>query len=132
MKKQPLLIVSLLTFSLIGCASAPLPDNYYDQLAKQFIGAQKCGAKGFMPAETAAMAIQFTKNKLNDYTYDRPRMVERLKVYNDVLMVAQEECNTIAMWAMGVKGNKTTAPVQYAPRTTNCSTYFGQTHCTSF
>lgn len=130
MKKLPLLV--LLNLSMIGCAAAPLPDAYYDQLAQQIVGAQKCGVRGFIPAETAAMAMRFSRNKLNEYAFNKPRMEERLKFSDDVLMVTREECNAVAVWAMGVNGNSVAAPVQYVPRTTNCSTYFGQTHCTSF
>ena len=130
MKK--LLLSSLVLLSLIGCASTPLPDAYYDKLAGQFIGAQECGAKGFVPAETAAMAIAFTRNKLNEYTYDKAQMQDRLEYAKMSLTVTREQCNSMAVSVMGIKGSQPTAPVQYAPRTTNCATYFGQTHCTTF
>lgn len=121
---------ALFLLSPVGCASAPLPDTYYDRIAQQLVGAQKCGSSGMMPAETAAPSIRVTQNKLHDYTFDQARLAERLKFSNDVLMMTREDCNSLAIQAMAFKGNS--APVQYAPRTTNCSTYFGQTRCTSF
>lgn len=128
--KKPFIL--LLALSLIGCATTPLPDAHYSQLASQFVAAQECGAKGLMPAETAALAIAVTRNKLDEYTYDKWMLEQRLDYAKNTLTMTQAQCNTMAVWAMGFKGSQATATPTYQPRTTNCSTYFGQTHCTSF
>lgn len=52
-----------------------------------------------------------------------------------MLQVTPEMCNTLAMGIIGVNGGPASAPAaatSYQPRTTNCSTYFGQTHCTTY
>ena len=85
-----------------------------------------------MSAETAALAISVTRNKLNEYTYDKWMLEQRLDYAKNTLTVTPAQCNTMAVWAIGFKGSQPTAPAQYAPRTTNCSTYSGQTHCTTF
>jgi hypothetical protein len=130
MKK--LLLPSLVLLSLIGCASAPLPENNYEKAAMQLVGSHKCGATGLMPVEMAAAGKRITQNYLRSHSFNQDRLEIFLNSANQTLTVTPEICNQLAMEIVRINGGSATATPAYQPRTTNCSTYFGQTHCTTF
>ena len=125
-----LLIPFCVLLSLVACAITPLPDEHYEKAAMQFMGVHKCGVKGLMPVEVAARGKQRIQNHVNSYTYDKSRLDIFINSADVTLTVTPEICNTLAMQIPGGSGGY--APAQSTPRTTNCSTYFGQTHCTTF
>lgn len=129
-----LLLPSLVLLSLVACATTPLPEDSYEKAAMQFVGVHKCGVNGLMPAETAEMGKRFLRSYVGSYTYDKSRLERRFKEAENTLDVTPQICNTLAMGIIGANGGSATpvAPVQNTLRTTNCSTYFGQTHCTTF
>ena len=130
MKK--LLIPSLLLLSLVACATAPLPDDSYAAAAKDWVTIEQCGVKGFMSPVTAGEGHAFLRRRLNSYQYDTARLkanMDSASRYNET--PTAEVCNSFAIKIASV-GVAAPAVPSYRPITTNCNTYFGQTHCTTY
>ena len=128
------LTIPILSLMLLGaCATAPLPSNHYEKVAMQFVGTHKCGAAGLMSVEMAAKGKEITRRYINSHTYDKPLLEDHMNVVNNTLTVTSEICNSLAMEIARISGSSAASvSPAYTPRTTNCSTYFGQTHCLTF
>lgn len=127
-----LLLPSFVLLSLVACAVKPLPDDSYAAAAKDWVTIQQCGVKGFMSPVTAGEGHAFLRRQINSYQYDTARLkanMDSAERYSEA--PTAEACNS---YAIKIASTGAAAPVvpNYRPITTNCSTYFGQTICTTF
>jgi hypothetical protein len=133
-------ILALTTIALSGCAAQQkpaLPEQAYDKFAQQIVVLDRCGLQGKMQPDLAAFAKAKTTIDLATWSYEEDKMMAAIKVvegYN--YQIPMEVCNSYAVGFEGVRLKDKAAAARpvpsYMPRTTNCSTYFGQTHCTTY
>lgn len=122
---------------LASCASMkpPMPEHMYNEAAVQWITVQQCGVEGLLSPETTALGKSYLQRSADVYQFDQNRLnAEVQRNGHRYLGFTSEACNRIAMKIMEVKqkDQPATYVTPYRPVTTNCSTYFGQTHCTTF
>lgn len=127
-------LVSLLAISLAGCATTPRPQEDIDRLAKAYYHIYICSEAGMLDQETAAKGLALMNSQY--YKHESPRVQESGERYAAIGVKADaKNCSNLRLQLLTALASKgtTSAPTQsYQPVTTNCSTYFGQTHCTSF
>ncbi len=142
----------VILFGLIAATPAiakpELPDHMYRDIPIEIVAMRSCGIKGWLSPELAATGRQLLLKSLQNYEYDETRMGTSMRVVEKRPQeVSVEYCNSRAVFIWEAKANiqAEAPPVQAAPpsnrswrdldntpRTTNCSTYFGQTSCTTY
>lgn len=126
-------IASLLALALTGCAT-PTSPQVIDYAAKLYYYSQACAQKGLLDQETAAKGIAVANKSV--YSTDSERVnvrVGELRSWNPIPV--KQVCDDTRLHILSrVAGGALTPPTASTNqvKTTNCSTYFGQTHCTSF
>ena len=128
-------VAGLAILSLVGCATQQQSQAEIDSYAKGHYRSYICAAAGFMDQETAAKGMAFANSQVNrSQSAQYQESVRRHAATGE--RADQQNCANLRLQiltAMAAKENKSAAPAQtYQPTTTNCSTYFGQTHCTTF
>lgn len=127
--------------SLAGCASHPAPvmdAQGYEKIAKGFAIVEQCTLKGFITPMEGAEGRRLTNIELGRYQYYRQELDRQYTQQMEAFKaIDKESCNSLAasIHQYGNVGNKVVQPAvapQNYPTYTNCSTYFGQTHCTSY
>lgn len=125
--------VSLLVITLVGCATSR-PQEDIDRLAKSYYHIHICGEAGMLDQETAAKGMSLINSQV--YKHESPRIQESGKRYAATGVKADaKNCSNLRLQILTALASKGAAPAptqSYQPVTTNCSTYYGQTHCTSY
>lgn len=135
MKKLPLRILALPLVFLSACAT-PSSQEYINYVGSVHHFSDLCYQAGLIDIDTAARGRVMASRNLR--TEDRARVNEYLGGFTASRHKADKQSCvnlTLRIKEDGVtQAAKAVQPVyQYrTPMTTNCSTYFGQTHCTSF
>jgi hypothetical protein len=131
MKKLTTLPLVLLL--LVGCAT-PTPQENIKYYSEVYHYSELCSLAGFMDSGTAGKGMAYASRSLLSADKERGNAVIRGLVAGgakadkktcDVLVLRIKEAEASSSYA-------SQAPVQNSFRTTNCSTYFGQTRCTSY
>lgn len=142
--KKYLNLLLLSTF-LVGCAvtpKPPMPEGMYGKAAMDSHGLDRCGFSGRMGLDVVARGKTIISNGINQYTFDRERMGKEFQAWqqslqeppdawcsNFIVLILQNQQQAEARQ----RDATAVAPSwMRKPSVTNCSTYFGQTHCTSF
>jgi hypothetical protein len=128
------LIASLLAVSLAGCAVSTPPQTVYYS-AKLYHASQSCARSSFMDQETAAKGMAIASKSI--YSSESAAVNAHLEEFRTKYAPpTQAVCNETRLHILErvAAGALTPAApsVSTKPSTTNCSTYFGQTHCYSF
>lgn len=126
------LLVSLLALLMTGCATANTQQEV-DYAAKLHYSSQLCARTGLMDQETAAKGMALSSKHV--YNSEAERVNTKLNEYRVTKpTLSKSECSDIRLHILAkVASAPTQAPAPaYQPVTTNCVTYFGQTHCTSY
>lgn len=124
---------------LAGCAAQPqkiaLSSADYDYAARALYAAHSCGISGKISPEKSGQAKQFIIQRLQQTNVDTDLLQQRITALGSP-EVPQEACNKVLMDVAQAGGNESAKPSPAAPAArptyTRCSTYFGQTHCTTY
>ena len=127
-------MLGLAVLWLGGCAATNSQQeiDYYAKLAYR---SHACADAGLMDQETAAKGMAYASS--NIYRSETPRFQERMRQDAATGVNAnQSNCNDLRLRILtevAIKEGKRAAPAQTTqPTYTNCSTYFGQTYCTTY
>lgn len=137
MKKTVLLCV-LVAISLVACAAPQkplLPGNQYKAFANDWVVNKRCGMSGRISPDLSAFVEKVMAKTLTYYTYAADQLkLDVDAMNNNPSEVPTELCNSLAIKYEGVRQKESASQTQYVNpvRTMNCSTYFGQTRCTSY
>lgn len=127
-------LAGLLAISVVGCTTTPRSQEDIDQLAKSYYHAHICAEAGMLDQETAAKGMALIQSQV--HSHESARVKESGRQYEATGVKADvQNCSRLRLsilTALAAKGT-TPAPTQsYQPTTTNCTTYFGQTRCTTY
>ena len=140
--------VAVLAFSvwLVGCASTPKPflvGSGYESFAKEWAFMNYCTQTQKLSFEASEVVKKDINSRLQQYSYD----LQSLQGVTDTFYKSfrwntlTTECADLASKTADAMRRESEASAAsrsspsretYMPRTTNCATYFGQTHCTSY
>lgn len=138
--------VGFIVALLSGCATKPdLTEVQYDQMAKMWIGLQKCVANGYISPEVGARGQSYIANALSGYNYNSQVLdAKGAQLYSSVAP-NQGDCNTAAMGVERLRGaveesNKRAEADNQAwqtyqqtrPKTTYCNQVGTQMICNSY
>lgn len=129
-------IISMAVLALAGCATTGANRQAdIDYAAGLSSGSHLCVNLGFMDQETAAKGIAYANSRV--YSSETSQYQARARYYaTKIGSPTQQHCNDIRLHILTRVDSRAQAPAAssqaYQPRYTNCSTYFGQTHCTTF
>lgn len=136
-----------LAFFLAGCASSRdhrtvATEDQYRHTALLRVKSRTCVEKGFLSPEHAYAAYMSALDGLSLYIYSPSYLQYTITQIGSVPEPAKPECAAIAIRAAAYQEKKRRTELAEAveavntkaaaPRQTTCSTYFGQTHCTSY
>lgn len=119
---------------ITGCATNSQEEiDYYGQL---FYFSNMCADAGMLDQETAAKGTALANSHI--YASDTKRYrAKAMQMYQRHIQPTPTQCNVTKRQIMGaeyaesIKSNTPTKS-QSLPLQTSCSTYFGQTHCTTY
>jgi hypothetical protein len=149
MKKLSIVLLSLLlcTGGITQTESDTATEKWYYTTAASTVLTRKCGLNGQLSPDKAAWGKLHLEQLLKSVRYDAARMAA-MEEKLDKAGVLPSLCNWVAVGIAEAQLKEQRAqppaavvqatppvivqPWMNTPRTTNCSTYFGQTHCTSF
>ncbi len=130
---------------LMGCASEPAPlapPEFYEQVGGMLAVVDVCSPSGFMSSDVAGKALYLAdyRQKSTSYRY-WPNQIEQRRTAlreKSSKQVSKEFCAQAASYIEAIYLE--TAQLQRSqvnqspayPTNTNCTTYFGNTHCTSY
>lgn len=128
---------------LSGCGSmmqSDLNENGYIQTAALWAGAEACSNARLVDTQTATAAYYFARSNVTGVNYDQQKLDAYTNKARKEIVASESFCNSLAqaveirkMEEQRFRQNvQRTAPPSTLPVQTNCSTYFGQTHCTTF
>ncbi|MPS58875.1 MAG: hypothetical protein E2594_17155 [Pseudomonas sp.] len=134
---------SLVTGMLVGCASPAqdAPDQWYVTMALNETMTTLCHQAGLMDSDTSATGMYLVRMYKQQTYHDPAKLNFRINEAKSALNPVQEaDCarytvfiKTTQMEQESKQARQLSNPAQLStPRQTNCSTYFGQTHCTSY
>jgi hypothetical protein len=138
-----LALLPVVAAALVGCASTPAPKPYLSSadllnVAEMDYFSEQCSRHGKMALETAALGKTLVSWAMQRYTIDMYKFGQFKTNLASENMRIDQRCNEVSLQILTIKGKQdavkstnASAP-SFMPRTTNCSTYFGQTHCTSY
>lgn len=125
---------SLLAVSLAGCAVSTPPQTVH-YAAQLYHTSQSCARSGFMDQEVAAkgMAIAGKSIYASESAAVNARVAEFRTKYAPPTQAVCTDTRLHILERMAAGALTPAAPsTSTRPTTTNCNTYFGQTHCYSF
>ena len=128
---------------LSGCGSmmqSNLNENGYIQTAALQVSAEACSKAGLVDNQTAAAAYYFARSNTAGVNYDQAKLDAYTNKARREIVASESFCQTLTQ-AVEVRkmeehrfrqNVQRTAPPSNVPVQTNCSTSFGQTHCTTY
>jgi hypothetical protein len=124
-------LLSLVLASMLGCAAGNSPQEI-DFYSKVWYYSGSCAHAGLMDRDTAAKGMAYASS--NIYKSDSAKAEARIKeLAGSGIQVNKSECDSLALRVMDEASKPTPATASVSrPTFTNCSTYFGQTFCTSY
>ena len=97
-----LCLVTVLAVGLGGCAtSLDLPESWYAQYAKNYVGIFKCGKSGQISEDTVSIGNQLFLSHLSKFNFDKIRLEKEVNWQMDRPMKVtdcQEVGRTISAW----------------------------------
>lgn len=134
------LLISFLSLALLGACVTPASPEYIKYFSEVYHYSQLCNQAGLMDIDTAGKGMAYASRSVNQR--DAGRVNDYVKSFTASLHKA--DVKTCSVLALKIKEAEVTQAAQAqaqarqpvyqysAPRTTNCSTYFGQTNCSTF
>ena len=131
MKKT--LVTSLAILSIAGCATPQTSEQALDFYSRVLYYSAACHEANLLDRETAAKGIAWARSNYYANESDKVR-AKAEALHASGVRADKSNCDQLALRILS-ETNKPAAQPRAAvqqPRYTNCSTYFGQTFCTSY
>lgn len=127
---------------LVGCASQPQPpgQEWYVRMASMSAVTDMCRDAGYFTSQERGAGLFFLQQYRQEVSHDPVRLTNYIAQAKDALSpIPKETCTRYAQMIEAKrlehqqKMQAPAAPVQSnLPKQTQCSTYFGQIHCTTY